>query len=297
MLESLVGSFRVIARTWATDHHYPMAGNEREQLPLVAQYLVVNQGESTYARDEFRKALKAGALKNYAHDLTPEERESSVQDVISAAGAVRRKLEPAEPHKVLAALDLPVYLTTNPDNLLADALVEAKKKPHVLLCPRGYDADIPSSEDQNYIPTKEQPLVYHLFGHLREEDSVVLTQDDYFDYLIDVTKKNDLIPEIVRVSLTNTALLFLGFQMSDWDFRVFFRSIKSQEGGARRKRFAHVAVQIDPEQERLIDPARARKYLESYFLDTRISIFWGKAEDFLSELQRQMQKLPCPSPD
>jgi hypothetical protein len=296
MLESLVGSFRDIARDWATTHQYPMAGNEREQLPLVAQYLVVNQGETTYARDEFRKALKAGALRNYGHDLTPQELAGSVQEVISAAGAVRRKNESAEPHKILAALNLPVYLTTNPDNLLSDAIAEAGNTPHRLLCPRGYDAEMPSKEDQDYRATKKEPLVYHLFGHLSEPDSVVLTQDDYFDYLIDVTRTNDIIPTIVRSSLANTALLFLGFQMGDWDFRVFFRSIMSQEGGDRRKRFAHVAVQIDPEQERLVDPARAREYLETYFSDTKISIFWGNAEDFLSQLQRQMKELSCPSP-
>jgi hypothetical protein len=290
LLESLAGSFRDIAREWATTHKYPMAGNEREQLPLVAQYLVVNQGEATYARDEFRAALKAGLLKNYGHDLTPEERETELEQLISAAGQVRRKQEPAEPHKVLAGLKLPVYLTTNPDNLLADALSEAGQKPHVLLCPRGQDDTLPSTDDPNYRPTKEEPLVYHLFGHLREPDSVVLTQDDYFDYLIDVTRKNDIIPKSVRVSLANTALLFLGFQLTDWDFRVFFRSIMSQEGRDRRKRFSHVAVQIDPEQEQLIDPARARNYLETYFSDTHISIFWGNAEDFLAELQRQMKK-------
>lgn len=290
MLESVVGSFRDISRDWATTHKYPMAGNEREQLPLVAQYLFVNQ-EPGYARDQFCEALKAGALRNYRHDLSEDQLKGTPQEVISAAGAVRRKNEPTEPHKILASLNLPVYLTTNPDNLLADAIAEAGNKPHVLLCPRGYDAEIPSAEDQAYRATKEEPLVYHLFGHLSQPDSVVLTQDDYFDYLIDVTRTNDIIPNIVRSSLTNTALLFLGFQMSDWDFRVFFRSIMSQEGGVRRKRFAHVAVQIDPEQERLDDPARAREYLETYFSDTKINIFWGSGEDFLSQLQRQMKKV------
>jgi hypothetical protein len=297
LLESLVGSFREIARGWATTHGYPMAGSEREQLPLVAQYLVVNQGQTTYARDEFRRALKAGALRNYGQDLTAAERAAPVQDVISAAGAVRRKLESAEPHKVLASLQLPVYLTTNPDNLLADALTEAKTNPHVLLWPRGYETEPAPKEDQDYRATPEEPLVYHLFGHLREEDSVVLTQDDYFDYLIEFTQKKRNVPGAVLTGLTNSSLLFLGFQLSDWDFRVFFRSIKSQEGGARRKRFSHVAVQIDPEQERTIDPVRARKYLEGYFLDTQISIYWGNAEDFLSELQRQMKALPCESAD
>jgi hypothetical protein len=200
----------------------------------------------------------------------------------------------AEPHKVLAGLDLPIYLTTNPDNLLGDALVEAGKKPHVLLCPRSDQRDESAEENPDYRPSVEEPLVYHLFGHLRDPDSVVLTQDDYFDYLIDITRNNEIIPKSVRANLANTALLFLGFQMSDWDFRVFFRSIMSQEGRGRRKRFSHVAVQIDPEQERIVDPERARRYLERYFLDTQINIFWGSAEDFLRELLRQMQNAPCP---
>jgi len=40
-------------------------------------------------------------------------------------------------------------------------------------------------------------LVYKLFGQLAEPDSLVLTEDDYFDYLIGVTSNRDLIPEAV----------------------------------------------------------------------------------------------------
>ena len=98
-----------------------------------------------------------------------------------------------------------------------------------MLCPRSDQRDELADEDPNYRPSVEEPLVYHLFGHLRDPDSVVLTQDDYFDYLIDITRNNEIIPKSVRANLANTALLFLGFQMSDWDFRVFFRSIISQE--------------------------------------------------------------------
>ena len=253
MLESFVGSFRGIARKWATKFNYPMAGADREQMPMVAQYLAVDQDQA-FARDRFCEALRTGVLHQYGQDLPDATDEKSVEQLISDAGKVRRKIELAEPHKVLAGLDLPIYLTTNPDNLLADALVEAGKKPHVLLCPRSDQGIDLAQEDPNYRASVEEPLVYHLFGHLRDPDSVVLTQDDYFDYLIDITRNNEIIPKSVRANLANTALLFLGFQMSDWDFRVFFRSIMSQEGRGRRKRFSHVAVQIDPEQERLVGP-------------------------------------------
>jgi hypothetical protein len=72
--------------------------------------------------------------------------------------------------------------------------------------------------------------------------------------------------------------------MDDWNFRVLFRSIMSQEGRRRRSRYAHVAAQIDPEGGRIMEPERARHYLESYFQDADISIFWGSVEDFVREL-------------
>jgi hypothetical protein len=118
---------------------------------------------------------------------------------------------------------------------------------------------------------------------------VVLTEDDYFDYLIGVTSNKDLIPSVVRRALADTALLFLGFQMDDWNFRVLFRSLMSQEGRGRRNRYAHVAVQIDPEEGRTLAPERARRYLETYFQGADISIYWGSAEDFIRELQRRWE--------
>jgi hypothetical protein len=77
--------------------------------------------------------------------------------------------------------------------------------------------------------------------------------------------------------------------MDDWNFRVLFRSIMSQEGGRRRSKYTHVAAQIDPEEGRILEPERARRYLERYFQDADISIYWGSAEDFVQELQRRWQ--------
>jgi hypothetical protein len=296
LIESLVGSFRDIARQWAETFGYPMAGEECEELPLVAQFLAVNQGEESFVRDKFLEALRVGVLRHYGHELPPEIHKAPLGKLISAAGAIRRKLEPAEPHEVLARLNLPLYISTNPDNLLMDALSAAGRKPRAALCPRGDYVAENRELDPAYRPTADEPLVYHLFGSLHEPHSLVLTQDDYFDYLIDVTRNDDLIPATVRSHLVNTALLFLGFQMSDWDFRVLFRSVMSQEGRSRRKRYAHVAVQIDPARDRMIDPDSARRYLEGYFQDTQISIFWGSAEDFLKELLKQMEAQPCIPP-
>ena len=61
-------------------------------------------------------------------------------------------------------------------------------------------------------------------------ESLVLTEDNYFDYLIGVTRHADIIPPAVLRAWNDNALMFLGFQIEDWNFRVLFRSIMNQEG-------------------------------------------------------------------
>ena len=114
----------------------------------------------------------------------------------------------------------------------------------------------------------------------------MITEDDYFDFLIGVTANKDLIPKPVRRALADSALLFLGFQLDDWDFRVLFRSIAGQEGARRRQSYAHIAVQVDPEEGRVQRPDQAREFLNAYFQNADISIFWGTVEDFVKELSR-----------
>ena len=175
----------------------------------------------------------------------------SLDELISAAGIRYASQHEHETYRVLAGLPLPIYITTNPGNLLGDALRAAGREPVVEICRWSEElTTVPSIYDSepDYRPTAQRPLVYHLFGRLHEAESVVLTEDDYFDYLIGVTSNNDLIPAAVRRALTDTALLFLGFNLEEWDFRVLFRSIMQREGRNRRGRYAHIAAQIDPEQ-------------------------------------------------
>ena len=290
LTEPLIGSRREIARRWAETYNFPMASHACDDLPQVSQYLAVNQ-DRMFPRSELAEYLRKSILERYGHTLPEDGQAHSLGALISSVGAQAREQDPAEPHLVLAGLPFPMFITTEPSSLLDDALSAAGKDPRVEICrwnerverePSVYD------DDPEYWPTAQRPLVYHLFGRISLPDSLVLTEDDYFDYLIGLTSNSDLVPIAVRRALSDTALLFLGFHMDDWNFRVLFRSIMSQEGRARRGRYAHVAVQIDPEEGRILEPERARRYLESYFQDADISIYWGSVEDFIRELQQRV---------
>jgi len=298
LYESLIGSQREIARHWAEAYHYPMEPHERESLAQVAQFLTINQ----YRRapyDELPEYLKGEILERFGDQLPPEMKKpsTSLDDMMAAAGAIRRKNMPAEPYKVLAQLPLPIYITTNANNLLALALEEVGKDPQVAICPwNEYVEQLKSVYDTepNYQPTVERPLVYHLFGRLNEPDSVVLTEDDYFNFIIGVTRNRNLIPKDILEALVNSALLFVGFQLDDWQFRVLFHSLLDQQGSLLLGRYPHVAVQIEPEEGRILEPERARRYLEGYFSKgAEISLYWGSVEDFTAELLAGWQLLPA----
>lgn len=285
LAEPLVGSTHELARRWAETYRYPLTG-DRDDLPQVAQYLVVQQG-SDFPRDQLETALRDSLRERWPLAVPGDMSQASLDEQLVAAAAWRRAQGALDSFAVLAALPLPIYLTTAVDRLLEHSLGERGKTPASAVC--AWHGELGADAEPGELrPDVQRPLVYHLFGRLDARDAMVLTEDDHFDFLIGVTGNRDLIPVTVRRALADTALLFLGFHMEDWNFRVLFRSIMNQQGGGRRKRYAHIAAQIDPEQGRAVDIERARRYLEEYFDEADITIYWGSAEDFLRELQGRL---------
>jgi CHAT domain-containing protein/SIR2-like protein len=286
----LLGTRQEVARDWAQSYRYPMAPHNRESLPQVAQYLSVNQNRR-FPRLELESYLRRTIVARYRDDLPADllGEDASLEDLIAGAWGARHRREEVEPYSVLAQLPAPVYVTTQPSRLLARALTDAGRRPELELCRWNEEADWPESifeREPGYRPTPERPLIYHLLGIFDEHESpLVLTEDDYFDFLIGVTRNQDLVPKVVRRRLSDSALMFVGFRIDEWDFRVLYRSLMNSEGGRRRDDYTHVAVQIDPEEGATIDAGRARTYLESYFRDSRVSLYWGSTEHFVKELQ------------
>jgi hypothetical protein len=308
LLEPYVGSSRELARRLAETYLFPMSPFHSDDLPQVSQYVSVKEREDVTRSEVIREMLEElrlrfekelQALRAAGKEPPPEPTEAAdLLKHLDVMGKLRRQANPSiDAYALLAQFPFKMIITTNPDNLLTDALEANGKSPKVdycrwkttLLDDNLEEVDWPGTradEWPDFKPSVETPLVYHLYGNLEYPDSLVLTEDNYFDYLIGVTKNQDTHPGMVKKALSDTALLFLGFKIDDWDFRVLFRSLRMQEGNKSGK-LTHVAVQIDPEGDRIIDPDRARRYLKKYFGDIKIEIYWGSAEDFLKDLRRE----------
>jgi hypothetical protein len=296
LLDRYVGRTRDIARRLAEEHHYPLAPHSRDDLPQVMQYLAV-RGGTDHPVAELRKLIRRDLQDRFGIAGGPER-----PGIMDAAFREAARANPASlaPFNVLATLPIPVYVTTTPDNLLFEALatVAPTRKAEQEFA-RWKPDDPPDAEDglhwpealdvrdPGYEPTPDRPLVYHLFGSFSVPNSVVTTEDDYFEYLMSTGRKESEHPVFVRRRLVNSVLVFLGFDLDDWSFRVMFRNLMAIRGKntQRQKRYPHVAVQINPDEDRILQPSRARRYIEDFVSqDVRISVYWGTAEEFLTEL-------------
>lgn len=306
LLDSLLEHRTRFARRWADEGGFPMAPSHRDDLTQVAQYLAITQKPS-YPAWRLTSDLIKELRQRLGVPTPPPDDEEEPATVVGAlldrlrterfqgppiSGGATTASGPADPYAYLAALPLPAYVTTGSDDLLTRALTARGKAPEVAVFPwnraLGKLPD-PFARDPDYEPSIKRPLVYHLFGRLETPKSLVLTQDDHFDFLLAVRNPefHDRIPAWLRERFNDSGLLFLGFDIEDWAFRVVFRTLLQQEGAGARDDYRHVAAQVEPEEGRVLDPAGARRYLETSLMNPRMDVFWGTLDRFLVELEQQ----------
>ena len=140
------------------------------------------------------------------------------------------------------------------------------------------------------VPGPWDPVVLHLFGTEEDPASMVLTQDNYLDYLARISRDHErLLPPSVQDALAKTTLLFLGYRLQDLGLKVILRGLLPALDQARWKRY-HVAVQIDQETRDPSDEVEVRRYLQQYFGGSRIDVYWGSAHQFMTDLHARWQE-------
>lgn len=260
MRSSIVTLRSKIAEEWARDEGYPL--EDSGNLARVARFVSL-----TYDADYTRRRL----VDQMASIVSPDYR------------------DPDNPYKILADLPLPVFITTGYDDFMFKALQAADKDVKTEVCRWNKSiSDMPSVLNDGFSPTVANPVVFHFHGVAENLDSLVLTEDDYFEFLMNVSKDRTLIPPRIEKAMTGSSLLLLGYRLSDWDFRVMFHLLASYLEIATSR--THVAVQIAPLPDQAPEDQRKRVqgYMDLYFekykkLDIRI--YWGTSREFLKELR------------
>jgi len=73
-------------------------------------------------------------------------------------------------------------------------------------------------------PDKDKPLLYNLFGCITEEDSLIITHDDLFEFIFSILGGDQRLPREFKSTLQSAKVfLFLGFDFEKWYMKLILR--------------------------------------------------------------------------
>lgn len=143
-------------------------------------------------------------------------------------------------------------------------------------------------------PDRDKPFVYKMFGSIGQSETLALLENHYFTYLMTLEMKGK-INERVKERLHNSSLLFLGFRLEDWTFRVIFQSL--MKGHPKDNLYPNFVVHPCPDEAEFgQEQGRGRlreyrEYLEEYVLvavGKRPLIYWGDLAAFFADLKTRL---------
>jgi len=271
-----IPSNRNIAIKWAEEHEYPF--DDRHELPQVAQYMAITRDDDMYPKKYLGKILRSISLPDFS---APEYKNTI--------------------YAVLADLNLPIYITTNYDHLMEQVLISKGKEPKSEFCRWNKTivefakrADILFlSNDRMYVPSPANPLVFHLHGDMDYPLSMVLTEQDYLNFIFNMSSLDRnpiMIPGIIRKSFATSSQLFIGFTLNETNSRVLFRSVAGFLSMVEPP--YSVAIMPSPSTNTSLENiTQAKKYLAGYARNNfRLKIHWSDPFMFSIELRNSFNK-------
>ncbi|WP_423224595.1 SIR2 family protein [Candidatus Amarolinea aalborgensis] len=179
-------------------------------------------------------------------------------------------LQPSALHELLAQAVLPSskIITTAYDALLEDALRMAGKS-YVLIV---RDADVPYFDESKVVVIKMQ-------GDLSQPDSLVITEDDFDEFLARLPTLSDLI----RAFFATKTLIFLGYDLTSPAFKRLFAQVTRSVREHRRRAYAVIEQPLNAADQQ-------------YWAQKGVELVPDNTAHFLQELMAGIQALtPTPA--
>lgn len=303
-----------LAVQWAGDIRYPLP--EAHMLSRVALYdRVIHDTDnikakrryldwlnwSLLAQAEFDKTVPTDRLEELSAEV--EKGDVSLSYLAAELGYPRPSVANTNTLEVLARLKLPIYITTSPFDLLERAIIAHSRRPRTQICfwrgvlPQNWD-DPAHKPDYHFQPTEAEPLVYHIFGHEAYPETMVLSEDDYLDFLTAIAKDTDQtepkLPIYLRGAVAQSTLMLIGYRLRDFDFRVIFRgliNVIQNAASLQGDRPRGLTIQMNPRQRLTGEEGEALvKYLTTYFKEAKFDIAWQTTADFAVQLWQEYEK-------
>ena len=131
--------------------------------------------------------------------------------------------KPSPVLQALGELDFLRVITTNYDQLFEDALRRANKQPRISV----YKPNLEPTDDYGS-PTADSPVVFKIHGDIDKPESVVVTDEDYIQFVLRMSSKEpfDPVPLKLKADLTEWTTLFVGYSLLDYNLRLLFKALR-----------------------------------------------------------------------
>jgi hypothetical protein len=188
-------------------------------------------------------------------------------------------------HRRLAALPISLCIDLTPAGLMSKAYDEAGKTPV-----RDFYGSDKGQAISLIVFTPRRPLVYELFGSLDDSASLLLTENDLLDFLVNVAKNTPSLPKDLtsRFSDPKTSFLFLGFGFQHWYLRILLHVLKA-DGDRKNLSLAleDAAFFEHPEQ-----PQTALFYSDQHRIQFRYASWQAFTEELSHRFHNEVQSQP-----
>jgi SIR2-like domain len=181
-------------------------------------------------------------LQRISLDYEIEEGRSALEAEVRTA--VQSGKEPSPIVRALARMNFPIIVTTNYDRLIESALQQEGKTPEVRIYkPRerigNFSTEVPES------PRK--PWLYKIHGDVGEPGSLVITDEDYINFVINMSRSDKRpVPDALAYLFVRRPTLFVGFSLLDYNLRLLFRTLRIGWDEAEIPRMYSVDYRPDP---------------------------------------------------
>ena len=281
---------------WATDIEYPFPLSLT--VPKIAQYLAVMHNARgakdrylRFSKEYLLAQMKAGYPEAHPFlDLLEQESADLTfsQTLNKLAHPGFATLE-EHPLRILAEFKLPLYIMTSYHTVMEQMLVEAGVNPHPTICywEKGLKHKTPSvfEENDEYEPTSDEPLVFHLFGIDSNSRSMIVIEDEHLEFLQGIAeRKVAAIHQAITSTYKHKSLLLIGFDLMSWEFRLMFASLI--------KPYLHdlepmnLSIQLAHIQDDPLKPQEQEQYIAYFerYLGTKFNVYWGTPYQFCETL-------------
>jgi hypothetical protein len=204
-----------------------------------------------------------------------------------------------------------LVVTTNYDDLLERAFDHHQTPYHLVTYSEREDLAgsvlwwKPGEEEPTPVAAMQLPLkiddtavIFKMHGTvLRSEaqhqwDSYVITEEDYVRFLSRMTLKGGMIPSRFMLHFRNSSLLFLGYGLGDWNFRVMLERLRraADPEDLPKDDQPNAAPPPPPASQKVSwafqsEPSRLDRFLWS---SRHIQIFNQKLDDFVEDIRSEL---------